>query len=291
MEVDYYRREGLFVLRDDGRGMTREQFVDRWLTIATETTVERKHANRPRPKTDHDSRPVLGEKGIGRLAIATIAPQVLVLTRARRGSVLSDLTAAFLNWRVFECPQLDLGDIRIPLRTFPGGTLPDGGDVADMVTYFRSRNTRLRELIDKDQWERIDVELGKFAVDPLDIASYLGEPTLLGNGCGTHFYLLPRPGIWQTTLPENRIPMSPRRFRKACWDSRRLPCEELTPGHSNRLSDHKIDGTLMTSSARASSSPHTNMRMRITRCRDDSTNTASSRAACPCMAKSWTTTS
>ena len=82
VEVDYYRRDGLLVLRDDGRGMTREQFVDRWLTIATETSVERKSAKRPRPKTDHDSRPVLGEKGIGRLAIATIAPQVLVLTRA-----------------------------------------------------------------------------------------------------------------------------------------------------------------------------------------------------------------
>ena len=64
VEVDYYRREGLFVLRDDGRGMTREQFVDRWLTIATETSVERKHANRPRPKPDGDSRPVLGEKGM-----------------------------------------------------------------------------------------------------------------------------------------------------------------------------------------------------------------------------------
>ena len=81
VEVDYYRREGLFVLRDDGRGMTREQFVDRWLTIATETSIERKRTKRPRPKPDDDSRPVLGEKGIGRLAIATIAPQVLVLTR------------------------------------------------------------------------------------------------------------------------------------------------------------------------------------------------------------------
>ena len=89
VEVDYYRREGLFVLRDDGRGMTREQFVDRWLTIATETTVERKRVKGPRPKPDDDSRPVLGEKGIGRLAIATIAPQVLVLTRARRDNIAS----------------------------------------------------------------------------------------------------------------------------------------------------------------------------------------------------------
>ena len=131
VEVDYYRREGLFVLRDDGCGMTREQFVDRWLTIATEASVELKRMKRPRPKPEDDSRPVMGEKGIGRLAIATIAPQVLVLTRARRGNVLSDVTPAFLNWRVFECTGLDLDDIRMPLRTFPGGSLPDGRDVAE----------------------------------------------------------------------------------------------------------------------------------------------------------------
>ena len=36
VEVDYYRKIGLFVLRDDGDGMTRDQFTERWLTIATE---------------------------------------------------------------------------------------------------------------------------------------------------------------------------------------------------------------------------------------------------------------
>ena len=51
VEVDYYRREGLFVLRDDGRGMTREQFVDRWLTIATETSDERKRVKGPPAET------------------------------------------------------------------------------------------------------------------------------------------------------------------------------------------------------------------------------------------------
>ena len=93
VEVDYYRRDGLFVLRDDGFGMETHEFVDRWLTIATETSIERKRAARRRPKSGKRRRPILGEKGIGRLAIATIAPQVLVLTRALRHGVLSDLTA------------------------------------------------------------------------------------------------------------------------------------------------------------------------------------------------------
>ena len=60
---------------------------------------------------------MLGEKGIGRLAIATIGPQVLVLTRARNGHSPSNLTVAFVNWGLFECPGVDMDDIRIPLRT------------------------------------------------------------------------------------------------------------------------------------------------------------------------------
>ena len=191
VEVDYYRRDGLFVLRDDGSGMGRDEFVDRWLTIATETSVKRKRAESRLPQSPKRDRPVLGEKGIGRLAIATIAPQVLVLTRARCDGALSDLTAAFLNWRIFECPELNLQDIRIPLRTFPGGTLPSGEDVADMVRDFRNRNEHLRERVDGNDWERIEAELAQFRVDPLEMAAYLGEPTLLGDGHGTHFYLLP----------------------------------------------------------------------------------------------------
>ena len=191
VEVDYYRSDGLFVLRDDGFGMETQEFVDRWLTIATETSIERKRAERQRPKSGKRGRPILGEKGIGRLAIATIAPQVLVLTRAVRDGVLSDLTVAFLNWRVFECPGLNLQDIRIPLRTFPGGSLPDGGAIADMVDDFRSSNARLRELVTESEWNDIETDLERFAVDPLDLSEYLGKPTLLGSGHGTHFYLLP----------------------------------------------------------------------------------------------------
>ena len=191
VEVDYYRREGLFVLRDDGLGMETQEFIDRWLTIATETSIERKRAERRHPLSAKRARPVLGEKGIGRLAIATIAPQVLVLTRALRDGTLSDLAAAFLNWRVFECPGLDLQDIRIPLRTFPGGSMPDGREVADMVGDFQNGIARLREHIEESDWERIEADLAKFVLNPMEIAAHLDEPTLLDEGYGTHFYLLP----------------------------------------------------------------------------------------------------
>ena len=191
VEADYYRSDRLFVLRDDGVGMDRDEFVDRWLTIATETSLIRRRAESRVPPSVSSGRPVLGEKGIGRLAIATIAPQLLVLTRAHRDGTLSDLTAVFLSWRIFEFPQLNLQDIRIPLRTFPGGTLPCGEEIVEMVDKFQSRNECLRERVNASEWERMETELANFKVDPLDLTKYLDDPTLLGDGHGTHFYLRP----------------------------------------------------------------------------------------------------
>ena len=190
-EVDYFRSDGLFVLRDDGYGMTRDEFLERWLTIAAAKNAQPGTQNLPRPAPDRSPRPVLGEKGIGRLAIATIAPQVLVLTRARRGNELSDLTAAFLNWRIFECAGLNLQDIRIPIRSFPGGQLPDGENIAEMVDAFRTSNAQLREQVDASDWEPIEEALSRFTLDPRQIDSSLGEPSLIRSGHGTHFCLLP----------------------------------------------------------------------------------------------------
>ena len=192
VEIDFYRSDRLFVLRDDGHGMTQEQFVDRWLTIATESRFKRPGEEKGTlPIPGRGKRLILGEKGIGRLAIATIAPQVLVLTRAVHNGGLSDLTAAFVNWRLFESPGLNLQDIRIPVRTFPGGTLPTGEDVVEMVASFRRGHAHLRGAIGGEPWSRIEDELALFKADPQNIDSYLGRPTLAGEGHGTHFILVP----------------------------------------------------------------------------------------------------
>ncbi len=192
VEVDYYRSEELLVIRDDGFGMELEEFQEKWLTVATETSITRKSdEDRVTRNVTKSKRPVLGEKGIGRLAIATIAPQVLILTRAKRNGVLSDLTAAFLNWQIFECPGLSLQDIRIPLRTFPGGSLPGDGDVAEMVSHFRDMNTHLIKILGEKKRKQMEDNLNKFGVNPLRLFSHIGELSLLNQGHGTHFYLLP----------------------------------------------------------------------------------------------------
>lgn len=191
VEIDFFRSDSLFVLRDDGMGMTREEFENRWLTIGTESKLNSKAMPLPRPDTSKKPRIMLGEKGIGRLSIAIIGPQVLVLTRAQRDGKFHNLVAAFLNWGIFEVPGINLDDIEIPIREFSEGKLPTAEDVNEMVDQF-SHNL---QHIDKEYNElkqRLKVELALFSIDPVEIDSYLENTdhlSLKGDGAGTHFFI------------------------------------------------------------------------------------------------------
>jgi len=52
------------------------------------------------------------------LAIATIAPVTLVLSRSVRPDGLHELTGCLVCWPLFELPRLDISEIEIPLREF-----------------------------------------------------------------------------------------------------------------------------------------------------------------------------
>ena len=73
VEVDFLRRSSVLVLRDDGIGMSRRDFLDRWLTLGTESKLGANFGMAPPPLDPSQAvRPIMGEKGIGRLAIAAI---------------------------------------------------------------------------------------------------------------------------------------------------------------------------------------------------------------------------
>jgi len=192
VEVDFFRSDGLFVLRDDGIGMTAEDFERRWLTIGTESKLNAGRGLEPPPRDPSKSpRPVLGEKGIGRLAIAAIGPQVLVLTRAKREDRLHDIVAAFIHWGIFESPGIDLDQIEIPVLTYGAGMLPARAEVRQLVDAFQGTIHGLAEQIDQKHLRRLEQDLARFDVDPAEAATYLPGPSLAGDGCGTHFYILP----------------------------------------------------------------------------------------------------
>lgn len=100
-------------LVDDGHGMSRQEFIDKWLVIGTES----KATGTVVDESDRNGlpiRPKQGQKGIGRLSSAFLGPLLLVVSKRK-----NDLfTAALIDWRLFENPFLYLQDIEVPVVEF-----------------------------------------------------------------------------------------------------------------------------------------------------------------------------
>lgn len=245
VEVDYFRGDGAFVLRDDGYGMTREEFESKWLTIGTESKV---NANiQPLPDFIYgqtEPRPVLGEKGIGRLSIATIGPQVLVLTRAIRKDGLHDLVVCFINWALFETPGIDIDQIEIPIETLPNGRLPDGDFVLRLVKRVEKNIKELATQIAPEVYERLMKQLAAFDIDPSAVEDTLGLPSLKGNGYGTHFYILPTDQMLESDIDEAKEDIaSPFQKMLLGFSNTMLP-GSVAPAILARFRDHRQDGNI-----------------------------------------------
>ena len=181
--------------------MTYRDFIDRWLTLGTESKLG-PDSGISLPPTDPNQsvRPIMGEKGIGRLAVAAIGPQALVLSRARVSTDADQLVTAFIHWGVFALPAIDLNDVRIPVRTFPGGTLPTPTDIASMVDEVRTNVIDLAAGLPDSNIESIIADLESFHSVPEDLYGILPPgPTLIGDGHGTHFIIFPS----ESTLPDD----------------------------------------------------------------------------------------
>jgi len=245
VEVDYYRLSGLFVLRDDGVGMTRRDFEERWLTLGTESKLGAGFGIAPPPRDPNQPlRPIMGEKGIGRLAIAAIGPQVLVLTRARVPDGLDELVAALVHWGMFTLPGVDLADVQIPVRTHPGGTLPSAEDIAGMLQEIRANLDALTGDVPESLSQPIRRDLDRFRVDPREIATRLPPgPGLQGEERGTQFIILPS----EETLADDIDGRSDDDIAPPLIKVLVGFTNTMTPGHSQpaitaRFRDHRPDG-------------------------------------------------
>ncbi|EJM86842.1 ATP-binding protein [Pseudomonas sp. GM60] len=97
-------------LIDDGHGMNRKEFIEKWLVVGTDskasgdqTKEEDRNGLNPRPRQ--------GQKGIGRLSAAALGPLLLFVSKRRN----SPFVVALIDWRLFENPYLLLDDVEIPI--------------------------------------------------------------------------------------------------------------------------------------------------------------------------------
>jgi hypothetical protein len=243
VEVDYFRRENLFVLRDDGLGMTVADFEQRWLSLGTESKLGSASLAPPPRDPDQPKRTTLGEKGIGRLAVAIIGPQTLILTRARRDrKPAPKLVAAYINWTMFELPGIDLSEVAVPLREMEGGRLPTANDVKDMVA---EASKSLRELQNRTAAQRvkeIQSQFETFDVDPVEWDAQLGTPSLTGDGCGTQFFIQPADTIIQDDIDNRQAENKATRFERTLVGFTNTMVPDEAPPIVARFRDHRTEG-------------------------------------------------
>jgi signal transduction histidine kinase len=212
VEVDYYRTESLFLLRDDGIGMTEHEFQDRWLTLGTESKTG--EGGLPYRPPEAPERPIMGEKGIGRLAIARLGPQVLVMTRARRGEVLHDLVVSLVNWQLFELPGINLEEIEIPVRRYAAGEFPTREDIHEMAESVRQSLSSLANTTSPRALAYISKTLTEISIDPLKVNTFFNQENLrdsdeaplglLDDSCGTHFLIQPADTFLGTEIDDDQ---------------------------------------------------------------------------------------
>ncbi|MBO6306885.1 MAG: ATP-binding protein [Paludibacteraceae bacterium] len=193
-DVDYFRGDQLLVLRDDGIGMTKNDFETRWLTLGTESKLQNTRSSLPPTDPNKEKRPITGEKGIGRLAIASIGQQVLILTKAKypQNSSQNKIVAAFINWGMFELPGINLEDIVIPIKEFD--SVPERHDIEILkqevlqnIIYLKNQN-----LITSSEYDKIEKTITAFNVNPYELLEKkLQGVTNFKTSGGTHFYISP----------------------------------------------------------------------------------------------------
>jgi signal transduction histidine kinase len=191
VEVDLFQSDSLLVIRDNGIGMTPEEFESNWLVLGTDSKFSsevRQQFYRPPNKP---KRAVMGEKGIGRLAIALLGPQVLVLTRSIKEGENGILTMCYIHWKLFEQPTLNLDDLEIPVRYLDDGNIPSHSDVADLLKENIKNLRQIQKQFPQCNLHHILNDLSDFQFDPRDFTESLKGLSLANYQCGTHFYIAP----------------------------------------------------------------------------------------------------
>ena len=161
--------------------------------------------------------------------MATIGPQLMVLTRRIVDKGESDLIAAFLNWSIFSSGRESIwmklkfrfGRFR-PVRFLPAR------DVAEMVQEFHKNAEIVGRRVERHLLERIISELDQFDIDPEEIDSYLEKPSLRENGCGTHFIIKPSSTLLADDIDGDRF-ASKAALKKA------TPLKKALMGFSNTM--------------------------------------------------------
>ncbi len=102
----------IFILSDDGTGMSRKDIEEKWIVLGTDSRVRGMEPLKKEERLGKLPRTPMGEKGIGRLSVAYLGSQMLMLTKKKNEKCL----VLFMNWEILENFNLYLDDVDIPIK-------------------------------------------------------------------------------------------------------------------------------------------------------------------------------
>lgn len=128
------------MISDDGKGMTYNDVVDKWLFVAYS---EKKERNRPESYKDHFKRGYAGAKGIGRFSCDRLGTELNLFTKVSKESVVHTLK---VNWNQFEKDD-ENEFVKIKVDYNEENALPTGKKHGTVLLI---KNLR-------EEWERVDL--------------------------------------------------------------------------------------------------------------------------------------
>jgi len=149
-----------FVLSDDGKGMSEKDILDKWIVLGTDSKARRILPKKGPETLGKEPRLPTGEKGIGRLSVAYLGSQMLMLTK----KIGQPLQALFFDWRVLDNYNLFVEDIELPLKAV--------GDISDFNSCFSELLSDFRKNIPSkddeesfEKWEEQEDLLDEISTD------------------------------------------------------------------------------------------------------------------------------
>ena len=160
----------LFVLSDDGVGMSQDDLFEKWIVLGTDSKSRGSSPSKSEDRLGKPPRIPMGEKGIGRLSVAYLGAQMLMLTKKRN----LPCQALFIDWRVLENYNLFIDDLEIPIEEF--------NDISEFESCFESIKTTFKSNTNREFWPeqqdlRIQIrnELRNIILPPFFITEILSD--------------------------------------------------------------------------------------------------------------------
>lgn len=233
-DIDFFRKDNLLILRDDGLGMTKDEFENRWLTIGTESKFINSKMTLPPKDLSKSERPIMGEKGIGRLAIASIGKQVLIISKAKKRENINKIIVVFINWEIFALPSINLEDIYIPIKEFD--ELPNQIEI-DLIKKeltISLESLLKKETITLENYLSIKSTIDSFEVNPYELnQKQIANFSLSDDNGGTFFYISPVDETLKIDIDGDKDSKEATKIEKILFGFHNT----MTPNHPNPIID------------------------------------------------------